>query len=266
MDKIIEVKNLTKKFNGFTAVNNISFDVGKGEIFAFLGPNGAGKSTTIKMLTTLLAPTSGKILVNGADPEISQDAVRRGFGIVFQDPSLDDDLTAMENMELHAVLYSIPVSTRRKRIEDLLNFVDLSDRSKSLVKTFSGGMKRRLEIARGLLHHPKILFLDEPTIGLDPQTRNHMWTYLKDINKKEGMTVFFTTHYMDEAEKNADRIVIIDHGNIVAEGTPNELKKKTKSASLEEAFLHLTGHEIRNEEAGALDALRQRRRVWGGRH
>ncbi len=266
MAKIIKVKSLTKKFNGFTAVNDISFGVEKGEIFAFLGPNGAGKSTTIKMLTTLLAPTSGKILVNGADPSQDQDAVRRGFGIVFQDPSLDDDLTAMENMELHAVLYSIPVNTRKKRIEDLLKFVDLSDRSKSLVKTFSGGMKRRLEIARGLLHHPKILFLDEPTIGLDPQTRNHMWTYLKDINKKEGMTVFFTTHYMDEAEKNADRIVIIDHGNIVAEGTPNALKKKTKSASLEEAFLHLTGHEIRNEEAGALDALRQRRHVWGGRH
>lgn len=261
---IIEVKNLTKKFNSFTAVDNISFNVRAGEIFAFLGPNGAGKSTTIKMLTTLLEPTSGKILINGWDIKTQKSNVRKSFGIVFQDPSLDDDLSAEENMELHAILYSVSKNNRKEKIKELLNFVDLIDKSRNLVKTFSGGMKRRLEIARGLLHHPKILFLDEPTIGLDPQTRNRMWNYLKNINKKEKMTVFFTTHYMDEAEKNADRIVIIDHGKIIAEGTAKELKKKTKATSLEEAFLYLTGHEIRNEEAGALDALRQRRRVWGG--
>lgn len=262
---IIDVKNLTKKFDDFTAVDNISFVVKEGEIFGFLGPNGAGKSTTIKMLTTLLTPTSGQLLVNGEDPEHNQDGVRKSFGIVFQDPSLDDDLTAMENMELHAALYAVDPKVRKSRINELLSFVDLADKTKWMVKTFSGGMKRRLEIARGLLHHPKILFLDEPTLGLDPQTKNHMWTYLKDVNKKEGMTVFFTTHYMDEAQKNADRIVIIDQGKIITQGTPKELMTKTKSKTLEDSFLALTGHGIRNEEAGAIEQLRQHRRAWGGR-
>jgi len=263
--QIIQVENLTKKFGDFTAVNDVSFNVKKGEIFAFLGPNGAGKSTTIKMLTTLLASTSGKILIDGVSPIDNQTAARKAFGIVFQDPSLDDDLTAMENMELHAALYAVPVKEVAKRIQTLMEFVDLWDRRSSLVKTFSGGMKRRLEIARGLLHHPKILFLDEPTIGLDPQTRNHMWTYLHNANKQEGMTVFFTTHYMDEAEKNADRVVIIDSGKVMAEGTPKELMTKYKAKSLEDAFLQITGKEIRNEEAGALDQLRMRRGAWSGR-
>lgn len=261
-ETVIKVEGLVKRFGNLTAVDRVFFEVQKGEIFAFLGPNGAGKTTTIKMLTTLLSPTDGKISVDGINPDENQSLVRKKFGIVFQDPSLDDDLTAIENMQLHAVLYGVDKKIRAGRIEELLQFVDLWDRRGSLVKTFSGGMKRRLEIARGLLHHPKILFLDEPTIGLDPQTKNHMWTYLKDVNKKEGMTVFFTTHYMDEAEKNADRIVIIDHGKIIAEGTSKELKSKTKSKSLEEAFLSLTGHEIRNEEAGAVDSLRQHRRAW----
>jgi ABC-2 type transport system ATP-binding protein len=263
--KIIEVTNLTKKFGDFTAVDSISFEVKKGEIFAFLGPNGAGKSTTIKMLTTLLTPTSGKISVNKEDPQRNQAEVRKSFGIVFQDPSLDDDLTAIENMELHAALYSVDPKTRKSRIDELLTFVDLIDKKSWLVKTFSGGMKRRLEIARGLLHHPKILFLDEPTIGLDPQTRNHMWNFLKDINKKEGMTVFFTTHYMEEAEKYADNIVIIDHGKTIAKGTAEQLKSKYKSRSLEEAFLKITGQAIRTEEAGAIEGLRQMRRMWTGR-
>jgi ABC-2 type transport system ATP-binding protein len=264
-ENIIEVTNLTKKFGDFTAVDSISFEVKKGEIFAFLGPNGAGKSTTIKMLTTLLTPTSGKISVNKEDPQRNQAEVRKSFGIVFQDPSLDDDLTAIENMELHAALYSVDPKTRKSRIDELLTFVDLIDKKSWLVKTFSGGMKRRLEIARGLLHHPKILFLDEPTIGLDPQTRNHMWNFLKDINKKEGMTVFFTTHYMEEAEKYADNIVIIDHGKTIAKGTAEQLKSKYKSRSLEEAFLKITGQAIRTEEAGAIEGLRQMRRMWTGR-
>ncbi|HSX18771.1 MAG TPA: ATP-binding cassette domain-containing protein, partial [Candidatus Saccharimonadales bacterium] len=188
---IISVSKLVKKYKDITAVDNVSFDVAPGEIFAFLGPNGAGKSTTIKMLTTLLLPTSGEILVDGKNPLEDNEGVRRSFGIVFQDPSLDDDLTAWENMKFHATLYK--VANADLRIGELLKFVELLDRGGDLVKTFSGGMKRRLEIARGLLHHPKILFLDEPTIGLDPQTRNHLWSYIKDINKRENMTVFMTT-------------------------------------------------------------------------
>jgi len=258
-NNIISVKNLTKKFKNFKAVDNISFDVKKGEIFAFLGPNGAGKSTTIKMLTTLLEPTEGEIIINGFNPAKDKDAVRHSFGIVFQDPSLDDDLTALENMYFHGILYKVNKNIRDKRIKKLLEFVELWDRKDNLVKTFSGGMKRRLEIARGLLHHPKILFLDEPTLGLDPQTRNHTWDYIKNINKKENMTVFFTTHYMEEAEKIAQRIAIIDHGKIVAQGTNKELQSLTKTSSLEESFLSLTGRNIRDEKSSFLDKMRQRR-------
>jgi ABC-2 type transport system ATP-binding protein len=261
-EEIIKVNNVSKKYGEFSAVDGISFAVSRGEIFAFLGPNGAGKTTTIKMLTTLLLPTSGKIIVDEYDPTKSQDEVRRSFGIVFQDPSLDDDLTAYENMMFHAVLYKVPADLRIKRIEELLKFVELWDRRKDLVKNFSGGMKRRLEIARGLLHHPKILFLDEPTLGLDPQTRNHIWSYIKNINQKEKMTVFFTTHYMDEAERIAERIAIIDRGKIVAEGSAANLEEKTKTSSLEDAFLALTGKKIREEETSNLDHMRLRRRMW----
>jgi ABC-2 type transport system ATP-binding protein len=264
MSNIIEVKNLKKQFGDFVAVNDISFEVKAGEIFAFLGPNGAGKSTTIKMLTTLLHPTSGSIELNGSNPITNPNAVRHSFGIVFQDPSLDDELTAWENLEFHGVLYGLEKGLRRKRIEELMNFVELWDRKDSLVKEFSGGMKRRLEIARGLLHHPKVLFLDEPTLGLDPQTRNHMWTYLQELNKSEGITVFFTTHYMEEAEKIAQRIAIIDHGKIIATGTSEELKTQTETVSLEEAFLKLTGNVIREEEASATDKLRAHRQWHGG--
>jgi len=258
---IIQVSKLTKKFPDLLAVDGISFSVEEGEIFAFLGPNGAGKTTTIKMLTTLLKPTSGKILINGFDPQIEPNKVRQSFGIVFQDPSLDDELTAFENMEFHGVLYKVPKDLRRKRIEELLRFVELWERRKDLVKYFSGGMKRRLEIARGLLHHPKIFFLDEPTLGLDPQTRYHIWSYLRDLNKKEGITIFFTTHYIEEAEKMAQKVAIIDRGKIVALGTPNLLKEKTKTGSLEEAFITLTGHEIRDEKANAVERMRLRRRI-----
>jgi len=259
---IIEVIDLNKKFGGFTAVDNINFTVAKGEIFAFLGPNGAGKSTTIKMLTTLLHPTKGRIQLNGHDPVKDSSAVRKSFGIVFQDPSLDDELTAYENMDFHGVLYGMPVQLRRERIEQLLKFVELWDRRNNLVKEFSGGMKRRLEVARGLMHHPKILFLDEPTLGLDPQTRNHIWTYLKNLNQQENITVFFTTHYMAEAEQIAQRIAVIDHGKIVATGTTAELQQRTGTRSLEEAFLKLTGDTIREESSTPMDRMRMGRRMW----
>lgn len=248
MNNIIEVKNLVKKFDDFVAVADINFSVAHGEIFAFLGPNGAGKTTTIKMLTTLLHPTSGQIMINGFDPTKQQEKARESFGIVFQDPSLDDDLTAYENLNMHGMLYGVKLKDRKERIEQLLNFVELWDRKDDLVKHFSGGMKRRLEIARGFLHHPKVLFLDEPTIGLDPQTRNHIWNYLKKMNQEEGTTVFLTTHYMEEADKVSNRIAIIDHGKIIAQGTSQELKNQTNTNSLEEAFLELTGKEIREEK------------------
>ena len=259
--KIIEVKNLTKKFKDFVAVDGISFNVKKGEIFAFLGPNGAGKTTTIKMLTTLASPTAGTILINGFDPTKQKLEARKSFGIVFQDPSLDEELTAYENLDMHGMLYKVDAETRKERIKQLLTFVELWDRRKDLVKHFSGGMKRRLEIARGFLHHPKVLFLDEPTIGLDPQTRNHIWEYLKKMNKEEGITVFLTTHYMEEADKVSDRIAIIDHGKIIAQGTSSELKAKTKTDSLEDAFLKLTGTEIR-EETVKNQAMSGRARAW----
>ncbi|HTB51487.1 MAG TPA: ATP-binding cassette domain-containing protein [Ferruginibacter sp.] len=247
MENIISVEGVTKKFKEVTAVDNISFSVRAGEIFGFLGPNGAGKSTTIKMLTTLLLPTEGKLTLAGHDVVTEQNTVRKTFGIVFQDPSLDGDLTAYENLELHAILYGLDKKTIPVRSQELLNLVELWDRKDSLVKTFSGGMKRRLEIARGLLHHPKVLFLDEPTLGLDAQTRNLLWNYIQKLNEKEGMTIFFTTHYLGEAEAVADRIAIIDHGKIVALGTSEELKQQTGTDNLEKAYLELTGKDVRDE-------------------
>jgi len=264
MESSIAVTGLTKKFGDFVAVDDISFSIQKGEIFAFLGPNGAGKSTTIKILTTLLHPTTGTILIEGNDPVQDPDAVRHSFGIVFQDPSLDEDLTAYENLDFHGILYGVPTATRKARIEELLTLVELSDRRNSFVREFSGGMKRRLEIARGLLHHPKILFLDEPTLGLDPQTRNHLWSYVQKLNAEEGVTVFFTTHYMEEADRVAKRIAVIDHGKIIAEGSGADLKKQTSTTTLEEAFLSLTGSEIREEARSSVDQMRQARRAWGG--
>lgn len=259
---MIKVENLTRKFGDVTAVDAISFDVAKGEIFAFLGPNGAGKTTTIKMLTTLLAPSSGTLEIDGLDPMRHQHEVRKRFGIVFQDPSLDQELTAMENMEIHGALYDIPRRIRRERSELLLKTFELWERKDAFVKTFSGGMRRRLEIARGLLHTPKILFLDEPTLGLDPQSRNQLWTQVKHLNQSENVTVFMTTHYMDEAERVATRIAIIDHGKIIAIGTAQELKDKTQKPSLEEAFLALTGTALRDENASAAENMRQMARMW----
>lgn len=258
---MITVDHLTRKFKDITAVNDISFEVKAGELFALLGPNGAGKSTTIKMLTTLLRPTSGKLTLNGHDVVKQQDAVRKSFGIVFQDPSVDGDLTAYENMELHGVLYGVPRHELTLRIEELLKLVELWDRRDSVVKTFSGGMKRRLEIARGLLHHPKVLFLDEPTLGLDAQTRNLLWNYVQKLSREEKMTVFFTTHYLEEAEANAHRIAIIDHGQIITIGTAEELKKQTKTGSLEAAYLQLTGVGTRDETVNPHEAWRARHRA-----
>jgi ABC-2 type transport system ATP-binding protein len=259
---MIRVQNLTKKFGDFAAVDDISFDVAAGEIFAFLGPNGAGKTTTIKMLTTLMKPNSGSIEVDGLNPQEQQNEVRKRFGIVFQDPSLDQELTALENLDLHGVLYHVPRKLRRERSEILLKTFELWDRRDAVVKTFSGGMKRRLEIARGFLHTPRILFLDEPTLGLDPQSRNQLWTQVKELNQSDGTTVFLTTHYMDEAERVAQRIAVIDHGRIVATGSPRQLKEQTETESLEDAFLALTGTAIREEAAGSADQMRQIARMW----
>jgi len=314
------VDKLTKRFGDLTAVDAISFEIEKGEIFGLLGPNGAGKTTAISMLSTLLLPTSGRALVNGIDIQKDQDGVRKAIGVVFQDQSLDEELTAWENMDFHGRLYRIPKAIREERIRAMLRLVELEDRQGSLVKTYSGGMRRRLEIARGLLHEPSVLFLDEPTLGLDPQTRNHLWEYIQNLNRRKGITIILTTHYMDEADRLCDRIAIIDRGRIVAMDTPANLKSRVgedvvyitspdagritdeitapwimgaeqydgqviirlqsaedhllellrmfggdgytitsisiRKPTLEDVFLHYTGREMRQEEAGALDRMR----------
>jgi ABC-2 type transport system ATP-binding protein len=321
----IQAKDLVKHFGPVHAVNGIDLEVRSGEIFGFLGPNGAGKSTTINILCTLMRPTGGSAVVAGHDVDREPDAVRSRIGLVFQDPSLDAQLTARENLQFHAFIYSVPAAERAERISRALEMVELSDRADSIVMTFSGGMKRRLEIARGMLHTPEVLFLDEPTIGLDPQTRRHIWAYLRRLRDEAGVTLFMTTHYMDEAEE-CDRIAIVDGGKIVALGTPAELKAmvggevvtiatgdngaaaqeitsrfgleptvdngslrvEVKQAaafipqllrelsqpvtsvaahqpSLDDVFLKLTGHAIREEEAGAGDMMRMMGRAWGGR-
>ncbi len=252
---IIEVKKLTKKFKDFKAVDGISFSVEEGEIFGFLGPNGAGKSTTINMLSTLITPTSGGAKINGFDIEREMDEVRKSIGLVFQDPSLDDRLTAWENLTFHSRLYGLSKKEYLPRVREVLKLVDLMAKKDNLVKSFSGGMKRRLEIARGLTHYPRVLFLDEPTLGLDPQTRFNIWDYILKLRETHKMTIFMTTHYMQEAEY-CDRIAIIDKGKIVALDTPANLKKKVGKATIEEVFLELTGREIREEEASAKDKFR----------
>jgi ABC-2 type transport system ATP-binding protein len=320
----IEVVDLVKHFDGTAAVDGIRFQVAEGEIFGFLGPNGAGKSTTVKILCTLLEPTSGTARVAGHDVALEPKAVRRELGLLFQDPAVDGRLTARENLQLHAVMYQVPYRERKTRIEEALGWVDLSDQSENLVRTFSGGMRRRLELARALLHQPGILFLDEPTTGLDPQTRRALWEKLVTLRRERGTTIFMTTHYLEEAE-NCDRLAIIDHGRLVAEGTPGALKSRAgterialstdddsraaeelssrfgvaaqrterglefpvesgerflpmlfgfpvpirsltlKRPTLEDAFIALTGHGIRPEEASARDVMRgvvrQHRRV-----
>ncbi len=324
---IIHVERLKRNFGKVEAVKGISFDVFPGEIFGFLGPNGAGKSTTINMLCTLLKPTAGSASIAGYDLNHHRSHVRESIGLIFQDPSLDDRLTADENLRFHATVYGLPSSISQERREEMLKMVDLWDRKDTQVRTFSGGMKRRLEIARGLLHYPRVLFLDEPTIGLDPQTRLHLWTYILNLRQQKQITMFMTTHYMDEAEY-CDRIAIVDHGTIVALDTPANLKSmvggdvirlrtsenatvsqqikehfgvqpredkgelvfeiadgeefvprivETVSAriasisvrrpTLDDVFIKLTGHEIREAEADAKDQMRgfMRARGWRGR-
>ncbi|MGC8602820.1 MAG: ABC transporter ATP-binding protein [Desulfomonilaceae bacterium] len=265
MTEMIEVHDLVKTFGEFYAVDHVSFEVAAGKVFGFLGPNGAGKTTIIKMLTTILKPTSGMISVDGHDPVRDQRQVRSSIGIVFQDPSLDGDMTALENLHLHSVLYGVSAENSKNRTEKLLKLVQLWDRRKDFVRNFSGGMKRRLEIARALLHEPKVIFLDEPTLGLDPQTRNLIWDYIRTLNKEKNITVFFTTHYMEEADRVADQIAIIDQGKIIARGKPDDLKDLTHSSSLEDAFIALTGYAIRAETASSFDRMRTLGKVWGRR-
>lgn len=221
---IIWVEHLLKKYGDLAAVNDVSFGVDEGEVFGLLGPNGAGKTTTINILCTLSKPTSGRALINDFDVVHEQSRVRQCIGIVFQDPSLDERLTALENLEFHSLVYNVPASVRKERIEQVLKMVELWERRRDPVRTFSGGMKRRLEVARGLIHYPKVLFLDEPTLGLDPQSRNHLWEFILDLRRREGITIFLTTHYMDEAGY-ADRIAIMDYGKIVALESPKRLKR-----------------------------------------
>ncbi len=322
MDPIIRVQNLVRRFGPIEAVRGVTFDVPPGSVFGFLGPNGAGKTTTIKVLATLLLPTSGRVRLNGFDVVAQPNAVRKSIGIVFQDPSLDVNLTAEQNLRFHAMLYGVPPAAAVKRIDEVLTMVELSDRRTSIVNTFSGGMKRRLEIARGLLHYPRVLFLDEPTLGLDPQTRRRIWEYVLELRAREGITVFMTTHYMEEAV-HCDRIAIIDHGQIVAIDTPEALRRRVggdviamrspdaahlaaglreqfalearvvdgqvvvereggaafvpqvvaafpglidavsvQPPTLDDVFIKLTGHAIREEEAAAIDRMRLASRLW----
>jgi len=325
----IKVNKLVRNFDDFRAVNEISFEVHESEIFGFLGPNGAGKTTTINMLCTLLRPTGGSAQVNGFDISSQQSKVRSSIGIIFQDPSLDEELTAHENMRFHAMLYDISREDFKRRTEELMEMVDLTDKLGDQVRTYSGGMKRRLEIARGLLHRPRVLFLDEPTLGLDPQTRRLIWQYLRKLREQREVTMFLTTHYMDEAE-NCNRIAIIDNGQIVAIDTPAILKERVggdiitlrtsdnelasqrineahgvetrtgpegqliveidrgdqfiprvietfsngakpievqsvslRQPTLEDVFIKLTGHAIREEEADTKSQMRQRGRMFG---
>jgi ABC-2 type transport system ATP-binding protein len=225
VDNAIETSDLTRKFNGLVAVDRLNISVEQGEVFGLLGPNGAGKTTAISMLCTILKPTSGTAKVNGFDIVKQDTQVRKSIGIVFQDPSIDDRLTGRENLYMHANLYGVPSSDQKPRIDKILKLVELEERADHLMRTYSGGMRRRLEIARGLIHYPKVLFLDEPTIGLDPQTREHIWSYIEELKEAHDITVVLTTHYMEEADRLSDRIAIMDYGKIVASDTPTALKE-----------------------------------------
>ena len=256
MTPAIEVVDLVKQFNrGITAVDHLSFHVHPGELFGFLGPNGAGKTTTIHILCTLLAPTAGRTSVAGFDCLTHPRLVRQAIGIIFQDPSLDERLTAWENLDFHGMIYQMPKAHRRRRMEEVLEIVDLWERRHSIVRTFSGGMKRRLEVARGLMHQPRVLFLDEPTIGLDPQTRHKLWGVLERLRSEHRMTIFLTTHSMEEAFR-CDRVAILDHGRLLALDAPGALVLAHEVKDLEQVFLLLTGHGLRDDGATESDMLR----------
>lgn len=250
---MIDVKGLTKNFGVLVAVNTLNFSVREGEVFGLLGPNGAGKSTTLSMLCTILKPTSGTATINGVDVTHHPAQVRRMIGIVFQDPSIDDRLTGRENLEMHANLYGVPRADVRKRIDEVLELVELKDKADQLMRTYSGGMRRRLEIARGLIHYPKVLFLDEPTIGLDPQTREHIWTYISALSKRENITVVLTTHYMEEADELCERIAIIDYGKIIALDTPRRLKDGLEGDRI---FIETEGAAVLAEKLGQLNLVK----------
>jgi ABC-2 type transport system ATP-binding protein len=229
---VVSLSKLTKRFKGLIAVDSIDLEIGQGEIFGLLGPNGAGKTTIIKMLCTILNPTSGSAKVCGHDVVKDRELVRRSIGVVFQDSSSDEELTGYENMIFHARIYGMKTEGLAKRILDLLKLVELTDKKDQLVREYSGGMRRRLEIARGLLHHPTVLFLDEPTVGLDPQTRVKIWGYLLNLNAKENITIILTTHYMDEADRLCSRVGIIDHGKVIANDVPQKLKDSLQGDSI----------------------------------
>jgi ABC-2 type transport system ATP-binding protein len=248
---IIKVEHLVKRFDNVIAVNDISFEVEEGTIFGFLGPNGAGKTTTINILCTLLSPQSGRAFIAGYDCIKQPAEVRKAIGIVFQDTTLDKELPAYENLVFHAYLYNVPKNEMRERVYDALKFVGLYERKDDLVKKFSGGMKRRLEVARGLIHRPRVLFLDEPTLGLDPQSRTNLWEFITELPKKHNVTVFMTTHYMEEAEV-CDRIAIIDNGKVIAMGSPDELKKTVGG---DVVFIRTTDNEGAKEEIERLFGL-----------
>lgn len=258
---LLSAKDLVKEFNGFRAVDGVSLEILSGEIFAFLGPNGAGKTTTIAMMTTQLKPTSGSISLDGIDVINQATRAKSLFGVVFQEAAVDKDLTAFENLWIHSVLYGLERPERDERIEEMLELVELTDRKNSLVRTFSGGMHRRLEIARGLMTHPRILFLDEPTLGLDVQSRERIWSYIENVRQQFGTAIFLTTHYLEEAER-ADRVGIINHGRIVDLDTPNNLKSAHGASTMDDVFLTLAGHGIRDDQ---LDAASLERAIRRGR-
>lgn len=254
----IAVDGLARDFKGLVAVNHISFQVTAGEIFGFLGPNGAGKTTTVKMLCTLLRPSAGRAFIGDYDVERDQSLVRKSIGIIFQDPSLDDRLTARENLRFHGIIYKVPRKELPGRIDQALTLMELEDRGDELVRNYSGGMKRRLEIARGLLHAPRVLFLDEPTIGLDPQTRHRIWEYLLMLRREHNITLFMTTHYMDEAEY-CDRIAVIDHGEIIALDTPGQLKARVKGDVISLQTANDTAAKLELSKKFAISALQDSR-------
>jgi ABC-2 type transport system ATP-binding protein len=242
---MIQVRNLVKRYGVVTALDDLSFDVRRGEILALLGPNGAGKTTFVRVLTTMLRPTGGTIEIDGIDVRSKPHDVRKRLGVLFQESSLDEEMTACENLEFHAVLHGLARERRQERIEQVLSEAGLWDRRHDFVRHFSGGMRRRLEVARALLQMPRVLALDEPTVGLDPQTRDHLWTRVQELNRRNELTVLLTTHYLEEAERVADRVLVIDHGRVVGLGRSDELKALTRTDTLTQAFVALTGAGMR---------------------